>query len=397
MDNSLFSVFYIREEKSFLYCDKANTAFIYYRDFKIDLLSGERLNSPLKSFLKKIENISMFENFEKPKVFHLFYELGFYFIDDYNSIPEHEPLAISIEYFNSKKISSSQKRENINVALDDYPVFKKYKKQFSDIQNHLIAGDCYQVNLTHPFYFKVEEGLEVQDYLNSFLGMKENLGAYAHFTSLGFLGRVLFSNSPECLFKAYVKKQQLHIRSMPIKGTVKDEGRGSWSRLESSLKDQAELYMIADLIRNDLSKVDFTPARIIKKKLPLRVPGIYHQFSIIETKTFNDVNLYSVLKSLFPGGSITGAPKKRVMGIIKDLESYTRGFYCGSTVLLHKSLRCGSINIRSADIDIDRKEIKYGSGGGITLLSEVDAEFKESYQKMESFLNSSSIKILSKT
>jgi anthranilate/para-aminobenzoate synthase component I len=125
------------------------------------------------------------------------------------------------------------------------------------------------------------------------------------------------------------------------------------------------------------------------------VPGIVHQFSVVDTTVEKETTLLNVMEALFPGGSITGAPKKRVMEIIKDIEKYPRGFYCGSTVLLHKNLKCASINIRSAEISLDKDEIKYGSGGGITLLSKCESEFKETFQKMESFVKFLDVEITS--
>jgi anthranilate/para-aminobenzoate synthase component I len=237
--------------------------------------------------------------------------------------------------------------------------------------------------------------LEEKDYLRLFINSKERLGAYAHFTSISCMDKAYLSNSPECLFKAFNSGDDITIRSMPIKGTVEDRGVGSWSELKNSKKDQGELYMITDLVRNDLSKIKLTPSRVIKRKAPLRVPGIVHQFSVVDTTVEKETSLLNVIEALFPGGSITGAPKKRVMEIIKQIEKYPRGFYCGSTVLLHKSLKCASINIRSAEISLDKQEIKYGSGGGVTLLSKCEEEFKESFQKMESFIKFLDVEIVS--
>ena len=90
--------------------------------------------------------------------------------------------------------------------------------------------------------------------------------------------------------------------------------------------------------------------------------------------------------ALFPGGSITGAPKKRVMELINEIEGFERGLYCGSTILLYKGLRSGSINIRSTQIDFMQNEIKYGAGGGVTLLSKASDEYKEALGKLKSFL-----------
>ncbi|MCO4753541.1 MAG: chorismate-binding protein, partial [Bacteriovoracaceae bacterium] len=111
-----------------------------------------------------------------------------------------------------------------------------------------------------------------------------------------------------------------------------------------------------------------------------------HQFSIVEANAHEGLNLYQLVKGLFPGGSVTGAPKKNVLKILRKLEAYDRGMYCGSTIVLHKNLKAGSINIRSCEIDFTTSELKYCAGGGITLKSRPQDEFDETYAKMESFL-----------
>jgi anthranilate/para-aminobenzoate synthase component I len=84
---------------------------------------------------------------------------------------------------------------------------------------------------------------------------------------------------------------------------------------------------------------------------------------------------------------VTGAPKKRVLEIINQVESETRGHYCGSTWLAYGKTLAGSINIRTAEIDMGLKEMKYGAGGGITLQSQDSGEFAEMLRKTESFLS----------
>ena len=89
---------------------------------------------------------------------------------------------------------------------------------------------------------------------------------------------------------------------------------------------------------------------------------------------------------MFPGGSITGAPKKRVMSILHKLEKKPRGFYCGSTLLLTPKKAQASINIRSAIFDLKTQELSYKAGGGITLLSTAQNEFLEMTYKRDSFI-----------
>jgi anthranilate/para-aminobenzoate synthase component I len=146
--------------------------------------------------------------------------------------------------------------------------------------------------------------------------------------------------------------------------------------------------MIIDLLRNDLAKIELPRARVIEKKLPLIVPGLLHQYAKIEIELSKNVSVKNIIKNIFPGGSVTGAPKKRVLKLLLDLEQRERGFYCGSTLICFKTMKSASINIRSADIDFNKCQLAYQSGGGITLKSNPVDEFAEMIAKRESFIRS---------
>ena len=119
----------------------------------------------------------------------------------------------------------------------------------------------------------------------------------------------------------------------------------------------------------------------------LLVPGLIHQYSEIKVPLSQHVTLKNILEKIFPGGSITGAPKKRVMQILKKLESRSRGFYCGSTLLFSKGQIEASINIRSSVVDFKKRSLSYQAGGGITLLSQPQHEFLEMTYKHDSYID----------
>jgi len=393
MDNDIFSLYYLPKTDQFLHCEDPSIAFIYYREFRINLLTGDKEDYSLDSFQDLLKSIPVNYQSEEPIVFHLFFEYGYYCLDMKDKLPFHTPIAYYIKYSEGIVRERSYLIDNtINIDLEitDYPKFEDYNKKFQTVYNNLIDGNCYQVNLTSPFYFKYTESISPKEFIQLVWEQTLSIGAYAHATYIGCLGKMFLSNSPECLFQVKVSERSSVIQTMPIKGTVKvendSEREQAWEELVNSPKEQAELYMITDLLRNDLAKIANTPAVVKEKKLPLHVPGIVHQYSIIETEVPNSTSLNDIVMALFPGGSITGAPKKRVVGIINSIENYHRGFYCGSTIVCHKSLMASSINIRSAEIDFSKNELKYGSGGGVTLLSQSRSEFEESYLKMKSFL-----------
>ncbi len=195
---------------------------------------------------------------------------------------------------------------------------------------------------------------------------------------------MFLSNSPECLFQ-YEKN---HIITMPIKGTLKrgEDWKKSWKEMLASAKEESELLMITDLLKNDLNRLDQPTAEVKKLRAPLLVPGLLHQYSLISLKLKNKVSLAQTIFALFPGGSITGAPKKRVMEIIQDVERYQRGIYCGSTILCYGPKKVANINIRTATLNVSERIWRYAAGGGITLLSKNSDEFKEMESKVSSFL-----------
>lgn len=285
-----------------------------------------------------------------------------------------------------KSLSGVKPYSKCNFVPLSTPRLEVYKEKFDKVYDHLMKGDCYQVNLTMPTIFRLNRKLKPKEFMRTIWHDTMKIGAYAHATYIHSLDQLYLSNSPECLFQ--VKGDSLI--SMPIKGTVKVssdiEREAAWDELKNSKKDQAELNMISDLIRNDLARLTQNPAFVISKRLPLHVPGLVHQFSVVESKLSKDLTLKDVVLSMFPGGSITGAPKKRVMEIIKSVESEKRGFYCGSTIFMFKDIKTASINIRSIEVDFASDEILYGSGGGITLESNAEGEFEELMAKLKSFL-----------
>ena len=387
MDNKIYTDFYLHKDHKILHCCDPVSAFLQYPNFRLNLLTGERSSHSAYEFLDSLTLFKMKDEFSTPKVIHLFYEFGYicHHLDEL--IDENKPLAIFIDYEEAhlEEISaiSTKPLEFIPLA---HISLQDYKNKFEKAYDHLLKGNCYQLNLTMPFYFRFKEKVSPREFMQSLWCDPLKVGAYAHGTYIEAMDKLFFSNSPECLFQVRGGK----IRTMPIKGTAKVENELErdevWQELVNSKKDESELYMIIDLMRNDLTKIELEPAVVKHKKLPLHVPGLVHQFSIIESKLSDNTNLAQVLKALFPGGSITGAPKKKVIELTNKIESYTRGQYCGSTIFLYEHVKTASINIRSAEVNYAEDEIKYGAGGGVTLLSNAEDEYIEALDKLKSFL-----------
>ena len=363
--------------KTILELDRPLKAFIYYRDQRMNLLTGFPESYPISEFKKRLEGIKLQSAYKHPTVYHFYYEFS---LDD----PGRErPLVIEIEYQRSRKLPPRKpKLPGLPLITLERPSWTEYKEAFAKIQEELLSGNCYQVNLTFPFDFMTDDVLNPRDIADYFFAQK-NLGAYAHGTFLG--EEMILSNSPECLFQY----QDERVFTMPIKGTMKREkGQATalWQKMLKDKKEEGELLMITDLLKNDLNRLDTPSAKVIKLRAPLLVPGLLHQYALISLKLKNPVSLGSTMRALFPGGSITGAPKKKVMEILGSLERYDRGIYCGSTLLCLGKRKAASINIRTAMINIEERMWRYGAGGGVTLLSRPVDEFKEMELKVESFL-----------
>jgi para-aminobenzoate synthetase component 1 len=367
---------------SILELTKPKSAYIYYRTTRMNLLTGFPEVYSLDLFLKRLAKIEIQKKFDTPTVFHFYYELGLIMMGLGHSVNESAPIAIEIEY-EEKKFKKKPKTKLTHLPLKtlERPSWSEYKDAFNHIQEHLLNGNCYQVNLTYPFDFETEEQIDPRDICDFFFS-RENLSAYAHATFLE--DELILSNSPECLFQYKANE----IFTMPIKGTAKvgKNWKAEWKKMLADSKEEGELNMITDLLRNDLNRLEKPRARVLKQRTPLLVPGLLHQYSLISVKLDEPLSLLKALECLFPGGSITGAPKKRVMEIIQEVERYSRGIYCGSTLLCIGDKKVANINIRTASVSIADRLWRYGAGGGITLLSKPTSEYQEMEAKVSSFL-----------
>lgn len=367
---------------SLLELTKARSAYIYYRTTRLNLITGFPETYPLDLFLKRLESIEIQKKFQHPTVFHFYYELGLILMGLGHTVDENAPIAIEIEYEQKRfKKHPKSKLTQLPLRTLERPSWSEYKEAFAHIQEHLLSGNGYQVNLTYPFDFETEETIDPRDICDFFFSRK-NLSAYAHATFLG--DEMILSNSPECLFQ-YEKNE---IFTMPIKGTlsVGKDWKKDWKKMLNDPKEEGELNMITDLLKNDLNRLDKPTAKVLKSRAPLLVPGLLHQYSLVTVKLENSLSLLKTLECLFPGGSITGAPKKRVMEIIQEVERYSRGIYCGSTLLCLGDRKVANINIRTASLSVSDRLWRYAAGGGITLLSKPTSEFQEMESKVSSFL-----------
>jgi para-aminobenzoate synthetase component 1 len=188
-------------------------------------------------------------------------------------------------------------------------------------------------------------------------------------------GTELVSASPECFFTLDGRT----LRVEPMKGTA---AVGEDARLEASVKDQAELAMITDLLRNDLTRVCVPKSvRVRAARRLIRLPYAVQAVSEVEGQLEAGTSLTRVLEALHPAGSITGAPKRAAVATISELEETPRGPYCGALLFREGARATASLLIRTAFRDGEGWQ--FGVGGGITWRSTVEGEWRELLIKLE--------------
>ena len=200
--------------------------------------------------------------------------------------------------------------------------------------------------------------------------------------------RTIFSVTPERLLKITNGK----LETRPIKGTAPrssnpTQDKANADNLILSEKNRAENLMIVDLLRNDLS-IYATPNSVkVEKLFELEShANVHHLVSTITATLRPNVSISSALLAAFPGGSITGAPKKRAMEIINELEAQPRGAYCGSAGYIDDNGNC-DFNILIRTIEAKEDGATCWGGGGIVIDSEVDSEFDEIHNKVDKILS----------
>ena len=156
--------------------------------------------------------------------------------------------------------------------------------------------------------------------------------------------------------------------------------------LRASVKDQAELNMIVDLLRNDLGRVcDVGSVRVTQPRTIEAHPTVYHGVATIEGILREDISLHEVFAATFPGGSVTGAPKLRAMQIIDELEPVPRGCYCGAIGYIDAS-GFAEFNLAIRTMLIQNGIAHVNVGGGIVADSDPEMEYEETLVKARAML-----------
>ncbi|MCW8997031.1 MAG: aminodeoxychorismate synthase component I [Psychromonas sp.] len=258
-----------------------------------------------------------------------------------------------------------------------------YQEKFNKIQNYILSGDCYQVNLTQRFQ-AAYLGDEYQAYQTLLSDNKPPFAAFLRLPS-----QTILSLSPE----RFLKLHNGIVETKPIKGTcprftdpVQDQA--SLQILSASEKDRAENLMIVDLMRNDIGRVCQPGSVKVPKLFDIEsFPAVHHLVSTVLGKLAKSHSAEDLLRACFPGGSITGAPKIRAMDIIAELEPNQRQIYCGSIGYINSNGEM-DMNIAIRTLVCHKQNIYCWAGGGLVADSNCAQEYQECFDKLSKILPS---------
>jgi len=271
-------------------------------------------------------------------------------------------------------IASANSTNSINIQ----PRISKqtYLDDIRSLQQHILKGDCYEINYCQEFYAE-DVSIDPLQVYEQLTAVSPN--PFASFYKVNDL--YLLCASPE----RYLQRQGNQLLSQPIKGTHKRNLQNAQEdallkqELMNSAKDRSENVMIVDLVRNDMSRV-CKPGSVAAKELfeIYAFPQVYQMISTITGELSDDIDFTTILEATFPMGSMTGAPKKRVMELTEQYEHTQRGIYSGCVGYITPEKNFDfNVVIRSIMYDQSKGYLSYQVGGGITFYSDAEKEYEE--------------------
>ena len=301
-------------------------------------------------------------------------------LDQILHIPESPELPVRESEEPQERKEPQEKRESWTLQ----PRFTRdqYLHAVKILQEHILRGDCYEINFCQEFFAcpAVIDPLQTWGRLS-----RNSPNPFAAFYRLK--DSYLLCASPE----RYLKRTGDTIISQPIKGTspripdnpVEDEA--SRDQLYNSSKDRAENVMVVDLVRNDLSKICREGSVTVDELYGIySFPHVHQMISTVKGKLLPGIELVDCIRATFPMGSMTGAPKNRVVGLIEEYERTTRGIFSGAVGYINPHGDFDfNVVIRSILYNSRNRYLSYLVGSGITWYSDPVAEYEECLWKAE--------------
>ena len=374
--NSFECLFAVDVENSFELSShnflKANTFFKNSNDW----LFGH-VSFGIKNYFEKLESNHP-DNIQFPELFFFQPKIVFILKDDIVTIQSVDNNCDEI----FKSISQFQQAKSLlqnKVKIKSTFTKNEYISIVEKLKKHIQQGDCYEINFCQHF-FDDEAIINPLEVYNSLSSISPNpFNCFYKLTD-----KYLLCASPE----RFIKKQNNKIISQPIKGTIKrsvNKIKDEELKLALSIskKNIAENVMVVDLVRNDFSKICNSNSVVVDELCKVySFPKVHQLVSTISGELKKEIQFMDILKATFPMGSMTGAPKKRVMELIEQYEKIERGIFSGTIGYIGPNGNFDfNVVIRSIMYNSSKKYLQYLVGGGITFNSNSLDEYDESLLK----------------
>ncbi len=256
-----------------------------------------------------------------------------------------------------------------------------YLKIIQQLKKHILRGDCYEINFCQEFFL---EDVIIDPYSSYMQLLKISPSPFSCFYKLE--NKYLLCASPE----RYLSKKGQTVFSQPIKGTAARNADAALdtqekNNLYKNEKEKSENVMIVDLVRNDLSKICEEGSVITDELFGIySFPQVHQMISTVKGTLKKDIPMSEIIKATFPMGSMTGAPKRRVMQLIEQYEKTKRQLFSGSVgyITPRKDFDFNVV-IRSIFYNAANRYLNYLVGGGITFYAEGEKEYEECLLKAQ--------------
>lgn len=272
--------------------------------------------------------------------------------------------------------AAKQEDEHTRVQVKERMSREEYISTIHKVQQHILRGDCYELNYCMEFYAEEAVINPVQVY-QSLTAVSPN--PFSAFYKVN--NSYLLCASPE----RFLRKKGSRLLSQPIKGTLrrnksnKADDEQLKQQLYTSAKDRSENVMVVDLVRNDLSRVCREGTVEVDELFGIySFPQVHQMISSVSGEVKEDVSFAEILHSTFPMGSMTGAPKRKVMELIDLYERNARGLFSGAVGYFSPDGDFDfNVVIRSILYNAAAQYLSYSVGSGITWYSVAENEYDE--------------------
>jgi para-aminobenzoate synthetase component 1 len=290
-----------------------------------------------------------------------------------------DPGIVYEELQNEKDIHSFIRN---HIKIKQQYTKSEYLEKIEKLRAHILLGDCYEINFCQEFYAE-DVSISAVTVFEKLMQVSPN--PYSAFYRWN--ESYLICASPE----RFLMKQDRSVLSQPMKGTIRRDLQNAESdkallqQLNDSSKDRSENVMVVDLVRNDLTRI-CEPSSVKVDELfgIYSFPQVHQMVSTISGQLKEGVGFSDIIKACFPMGSMTGAPKYRVMQLIDEYENSRRGIFSGSVGYIAPD---GSFDlnvvIRSIMYNEATNYLSYQVGSGITFYSDPESEWEECLLKAE--------------